>query len=139
MSDTAVNLVIAFFTYGLIGWTMDTAYRSLEAGRYTRGGFSKAPFSPIYGFGALLAIALAPGLRSWPLWAGGLAYGLILGAYEYASGVVTVRLFRRRLWDYTGEFLNLGGHTSARTALGWGLLGLLLVHVLHPALLRLLD
>lgn len=139
LGGMAVNLAIAFFAYSVLGWMMDTAYRSLEAGRFTRGGFSKAPFSPIYGFGALLAIALAPLLRAWPFWAEGLAYATVLSAYEYASGILTTRVFRRRLWDYTGEFMNFGGHTSVRTALAWGLLGLLLVHVLHPALLRLLD
>lgn len=134
----AVILLASFIAYSVIGWALDTAYRSYRAGRFARGGFSRYPFSPIYGFGALLAIALAPALRAWPLWAEGLAYALVLGAYEYASGIIVMRALRRRLWDYTGEFMAIGGHTSPLYALAWGLLSLFLVHIMHPFLLRLL-
>ena len=135
MGMTAI-LLVSFCVYSVIGWTIDTAHRSYQAGRFARGGFSRFPFSPIYGFGALLAIAMAPFLRQWPLWAEGLAYVLVMGAYEYASGVIVVRTLRRRLWDYTGEFMAINGHTSPVYALIWGLLSLFLVHIMHPFLLR---
>lgn len=126
------SLALAFLAYSFIGWLLDTAVRSLLAGRFVRGGFSKLPVAPVYGFGALLALAAAPHIRHWPLLLQGLVLALLLGAYEWLSGEATSRLFRRRLWDYPSNALNLRGFTDAVHAAAWGALGLFLIHVLQP-------
>lgn len=129
-----MSILIFFLIYSLLGWMLDTLTRSLEARRFVRGGFSKAPISPIYGFGALLVLALAPGFRAWPLWLEGIAFGAILAVYEYASGVVVARIFGRRLWDYSRNAWNLHGRVDAFHAVAWGVLALFLIYVLHPFL-----
>lgn len=136
---TPILAAVSFLLYGVIGWTIDTGYRSFEARRFVRGGFSRYPFSPVYGFGALLAISVSPLFRPWPIWAEGAAYALVMGAYEYASGAIVVAALKRRLWDYRRDRWNIGGHTSPFHACVWALLSLLVVYVLHPAVAALIP
>lgn len=132
-----VNLVIFFCLYSVLGWSIDTAYRSFKARRYAPGGFSKLPFSPIYGFAALGILALAPVVRPWPLLAEWLFFAVALAAYEYLGGVVTRRVFGRRLWNYSKDRWDIHGHTGPSYAAAWATLALLVMHVLQPFLERL--
>lgn len=124
----------SFLLYSVFGWVLDTAWRSLRAGRYARGGFSRHPFSPIYGFGALIALGLAPLLYPQPLWLQWLGLSLLLGAFEFLSGVLIVKTLHHRLWNYTDEPFDLRGHTTPFYALVWGGLALLVIYVTQPAL-----
>ncbi|WKZ29099.1 MAG: putative ABC transporter permease [Patescibacteria group bacterium] len=127
-------IAASFVFYSIVGWFLDTAWRTLRKHRYTKGGFSKYPFSPIYGFGALIAISLEPVLRTWALWLQWSFLSVLLGAFEYASGVMIVKTLRRRLWNYTDEPLDLEGHTTPYYALAWGALALLVIYVIQPGL-----
>lgn len=134
-----IRLLIYFCFYSVFGWIIDTAYRSYAARRYTRGGFSRYPFSPIYGFAALFVLALAPYVRHWPIWIEALFFALFLGAYEYAGGVVSVKLFKRRLWNYSKDKWDIHGHTGPGYALTWGLLAVFIIYILHPFLASLVE
>lgn len=131
---SALAIIASFLLYSVFGWGLDTAWRSLRAGRYAHGGFSCYPFSPIYGFGALIALGLAPLLQARPLWLQWLSLALLLGAFEFVSGVLIVKTLHRRLWNYTDEPFDLRGHTTPFYALVWGALALLVVHVTQPVL-----
>lgn len=128
----SLGIIATFYFYSVLGWLLDTAWRSLRVRRYERGGFSKYPFSPIYGFGALFALGLAPLLAVHPLWFQWAFLSLFLGAFEYASGVMIVRTLHRRLWNYTEEPLDFKGHTTPFYAFAWGGLSLLIIYVLQP-------
>ncbi len=127
-------LVASFCFYSVLGWLLDTTWRSLRKLRFVRGGFSRYPFSPIYGFGALFTLAVAPFLETRAPWFQWTFLALCLGAFEYASGVLIVKTLRRRLWNYTEEPLDLRGHTTPFYALAWGGLALLVIYVLQPTL-----
>ncbi len=129
-----LGTVVLFSLYSVFGWTIDTAWRSFQKRRYTRGGFSKYPFSPIYGFGAFLALGLHPIFRPWPLWQQWLFLSCVFGAFEYVCGVLVVKFMKRRLWNYTKEPFDLKGHTTLLYAMMWGVLALLVVSVFQPAL-----
>ena len=129
-----VTITLSFVFYSVLGWTLDTAWRTLRRGRFTCGGFTKYPFSPIYGFGALLSLAAAPLMAGWSVWAEWFALSVMLGAFEYASGVLVVKTMKRRLWNYTEEPFDLKGHTTPFYAMAWGALALLVINVLQPML-----
>jgi uncharacterized membrane protein len=74
-------------------------------------------------------------LRPLPFGLELITYALLMGAFEYVSGVVVVRVWKRRLWDYRDTPWHLHGHTAPHFALGWGALSMLLVYVLNPLLL----
>lgn len=133
-----VETLIFFCLYSVIGWVIDTAARSVRARRYVRGGFSRYPFSPIYGFAALGILALAPPVRPWPLWGQWLFFAVTLAAYEYVCGVLTQRVFGRRLWNYSEDKWDIRGYTGPFYAAVWGLLALFTIYLMHPFLERLL-
>ena len=43
------------------------------------------------------------------------------------------KLFSARWWDYTYEFLNIGGRICLKHTLYWGIISVAFVRVLHPA------
>jgi uncharacterized membrane protein len=131
---TVFSIIATFCFYSVFGWVLDTIWRSVRGRRYLRGGFSKYPFSPIYGFGALFALGLAPLLQARSLWFQLAFLALFLGAFEYASGILIVKTLHRRLWNYTEEPLDFRGHTTPLYALAWGGLALLAIYVLQPTL-----
>ena len=131
-----MEIVFYFCVYSVFGWALDTSHRSFQAKRYKPGGFSRWPFSPIYGFGGLGIVALAPAVADWPLWLAWLFFAVILAAYEYVSGALTHRAFGRRLWNYSKDKYDLHGHTGPGYAAVWGILALFTIHFMHPFLER---
>ncbi|HTK60074.1 MAG TPA: putative ABC transporter permease [Candidatus Baltobacteraceae bacterium] len=130
------EVVIYFCVYSVFGWAIDTAYRSFDARRYKAGGFSKLPFSPIYGFAALGIIALAPYVRPWPIPVEWAFFTVVLAAFEYVGGVASHRFFKRRLWDYSKDKWDLNGYTGPGYAAAWGFLALFVIYVMQPFLER---
>src|SRR5687768_7836443 len=128
--------VAYFCIYSVLGWAVDTTYRSFHAGRYKPGGFSKYPFSPIYGLGGLFILALEPYVLGWHLLVQWAFFAIVLGAFEYLGGLVTHRTFKRRLWDYRKDRWDIDGYTGPQFAAAWGLLALLVLHAMHPSLER---
>ena len=68
-----------------------------------------------------------------------LAFSASGAAVEYFGSLVQERCFGTLSWDYSQDFLNLGGRVSLQTALVWGALGLLFVWLAFPSISRLLQ
>ena len=58
---------------------------------------------------------------------------LVCTAVEYVTGLFYEKVFRVSFWDYSHLPLNLGGWVCLLFALFWGVLALLVLHVIHPA------
>ena len=97
-----------------------------------RLGLVFGPFIPVYGLGALAILLLPPLVRdSLPLLFP--AAALVCTAVEYVTGLFYEKVFRVSFWDYSHLPLNLGGRVCLLFALFWGVLALLVLHVIHPA------
>ena len=99
-----------------------------------RSGSILTPFNYVYGTGALLLFLSLSRLKKPS--SVFLAGGLLGGALEFGLSVFQEVVFGSRSWDYSARFLNIGGRTALPYMLVWGLLCLLAVYVLFPALLR---
>ena len=81
-----INLVGYFFVYSLLGWVLETIWRSVEDRRFVPSGAFGFPLCEIYGIGALailMVLAIWPDLASaaWPFqW---IFFGLFLGFYHH--------------------------------------------------------
>jgi uncharacterized membrane protein len=136
----SLPVAAALFTlYSLAGWVLDSAWRSVADRKLERGGFSSLPLCPVYGVGAFLAIGVDAFAHGLPLFAEALVIGFALTLLEYVTGVLGLKVFGRRLWEYKGTVLNVGGHTDLFHFAAWSVLGLLMVRVLDPWLLSLLS
>lgn len=83
------------------------------------------PITFIYGFGGLLFLALRPYVRSLPLPARVVIYGMAFGLLEFGVGWLYYHATGQRVWDYTKSAHNFGGHTDLRHVVYWAFLGLL--------------
>lgn len=127
-----MNFFFLFIFYGMVGWLLDSGYRSLTDRRWTRGGFSKLPFTPSYGLGAVILLAIGPSIILWPLLVQWVVLGLLFAVYEYLCGHLSLLFVRRRLWDYSDGFLNIHGHTDLLHGIYWATLSLFTLHWFHP-------
>lgn len=104
-----------------------------------RAGLLFGPFSPIYGFGAVLMTIALNRFHDKPIWMIFLVSALIGGAFEYFTSWIMQFAFGIRAWDYAGTFLSIGGRTNFMFMCMWGLLGVMWIKLFLPLLLKLID
>jgi uncharacterized membrane protein len=131
--------VFWFLVYAILGWVLDSGYRSMTERRWTMGNALRPlPVCPVYGFGAWLALGAAAAFSPFPWWIQWGLYGGCLAFFEWASGVISAKLFRKRLWSYGNEDGWVEGYTDAWHVPVWGGLAMVTVHGIHPWLVQLL-
>ncbi len=123
----------SFVCYSFFGFLLEVAFSAAAGGRSNRKGLLVLPLCPIYGLGACLILALPPwaGARPWTLF---LLGGLTATAAEYFDALYHKKVLGVAFWDYAGLPGNLQGRVCLPFSLVWGLLALVLVDWVHPAL-----
>lgn len=134
-----MEFYVAIFTVAsIIGYVLETLWCFFTYGVFeSRQGMVFGPFSQVYGLGALiLTLCLSHVKSPWKIFA---ASAVIGGVYEYLCSWIQEKMFGTVSWDYSGTFLSIGGRTSLVFCVFWGILGLVLIKVINPPLLRLTD
>lgn len=121
-----MEYVYYFMMFAVIGWLIETVYRSVENRRLVKPGFLKGPYLPIYGFGALLILAGHTWLASYSLPLRAVFYFLVLSGLELGTGFALEKIFHTRLWDYSNQRFHIRGHACLRFSIYWTLLALAL-------------
>ena len=145
------NLFWVFFVCSVLGLILEEVWHMVvvDPGVYQdRAGMLFGPFSPIYGFGAvLMTIALNRFYKKNPLIIF-LVSALIGGAFEVFVGWFMQTSFGVVSWSYSHIRLFgmpdpiavlTGGRTCTPFACMWGLGGLIWIKVLLPRLLKLIN
>ena len=135
--DKIKDYLIYFFTYACIGWILETIYAFLVHGKFVNRGFLFGPYCPIYGFGALILIMLLKNVKGKPIQEFFVA-AIAFTIFEYMASYILEVIFGLRWWDYTDDFLNLQGRVSIAYSILWGLLGILLIEIIHPFIQKLI-
>ena len=129
-----IPLFIQFICYSFLGFLLEVLYaRLLGWSRHGRKCLLFLPLCPVYGLGALAILHMPPLLQSHPA-AIVIAGGLLATLAEYAVGAFYLWGVGVRFWDYTQVPGNLSGLICPLYTLFWGLLSLVLVQGIHPAL-----
>ena len=145
------NLFWVFFVCSVLGLILEEVWHMVvvDPGVYQdRAGMLFGPFSPIYGFGAvLMTMALNRFYKKNPLIIF-LVSALIGGAFEMFVGWFMQTSFGVVSWSYSHIRLFgmpdpiavlTGGRTCTPFACMWGLGGLIWIKVLLPRLLKLIN
>ncbi|MDO5023874.1 putative ABC transporter permease [Slackia piriformis] len=134
------NLFWIFVVCCVLGLLIETVYHAIVFGGYQdRAGVLYGPFSPIYGFGAVLMTVALNRFHNKPIVIIFLVSAIIGGAFEYLTSWFMQFAFGIVAWDYTGTFLSIDGRTNFVFMCMWGVLGCLWVKLLLPRMLKLVN
>lgn len=129
---TMSQWLFLFYLYCFLGWCVESSYVSLKEKppHWINRGFMRGPFLPLYGSGAVMMLVVsAPFQHNLLLtYVAGCVGATVL---EYITGVVMEALFKVRYWDYSNVPFNFQGYICLGTTLSWGLLTILMTHIIH--------
>ena len=138
------NLFWTFIVGSIIGLVVEVIFHMavVEPGVYQdRAGLLWGPFSPIYGFGAVLMTIALNRFKDRNIIVIFVVCTLIGGAFKYFVSWFMEVSFGASAWDYSNEFLGdiFGGRTCLKYAAMFGLLGTVWIKLLLPLFLRLFN
>lgn len=136
------NLFWIFVVCSIIGDAMETVFHVLvvDPGHWQdRAGLLYGPFSPIYGCGALIMTLCLNRFYKANFLMIFLVAAVLGGAFEYVVSYWMQYTYGAVAWDYTGEFLSIGGRTCGWAMACWGLLGVVWIKLLLPVLLWVIN
>ena len=119
-------IISTLFVIGsLLGWIIELFFRRfISQKKWMNPGFLTGPYLPIYGFGVLLLYGvsnLSLGITNEVLDI--IVHVLIIGfgmtIIEFIAGLIFIRCFKIRLWDYTNRKGNIMGVICPMFSLIW--------------------
>ena len=131
-------LFLIFLIYSFIGWVSEVIYCSIIQHKLVNRGFLHGPICPIYGFGGLLVVfCLEP-------FAGNLFYLFVMAVIvtsvlEFVTSWVLETIFATKWWDYSDLRFNIQGRICLVNSILFGIMGVLGIKFMHPAVLSALN
>ena len=130
---TIWNLMFMFLLFAFIGWMWEVLVFLIQTGEFYNRGTLHGPWVPIYGVGGALIIVVLSSLRKRPL-VEFFSIVVLCGCIEYFTSWALEAIYGMRWWDYSGYFLNLDGRICLEGLVAFGVLGLMAIYLLAPAL-----
>lgn len=132
------DLILYFFTYGLLGWCTEVAFAAVKEKEFINRGFLNGPICPIYGVGVSVVICfLTPFSENLPFLY--IASTVLVTVLEGLTGYFMDRFFHHKWWDYSGQPLNIGGYVCLIFSLVWGAACVAIMRVIHPVIQKILS
>jgi len=129
----SINQLLAlYFLFSVLGWILETLYRSVSNRRFYNPGFLKGPIVPLYGNAVLFIMITIIFTQNETVFVRLLIYFAAITMMEFVTGEVMLRLFKRRYWDYTDNVLNVRGHICLPFSIAWAVLSLLFEKTIYP-------
>ncbi len=121
-----------FVVFSVMGWFLETSYRTLANRRFINPGVLAGPYVPLYGFSGIVILMIYGRIGSEPLIIRFFTYALVVSIIEYLVGELLLLVFKRRYWDYSNDIFNVQGHICLIFSMIWGVLSLICERVLYP-------
>ncbi|MEK6822845.1 MAG: hypothetical protein AABY13_03370 [Nanoarchaeota archaeon] len=122
METTLLTYVVLFFTFGLLGWVIDTTYQRIIDGYWLSHTYIPF-FAVIYAIGGTTLVLFYQTVTLLPA-AQVMSATVMLTLIELIGGVFSVTVLNVRLWDYSHHALNFMGHIDALHTFYWFLFAL---------------
>ena len=131
------NLFLYTIIYSFIGWCFGVLYAYKNQKKFINRGFLTGPICPIYGICSVVVILLLSNIHV-NIFLLFLIATILISAIEYFTSFLLEKIFKKRYWDYTEDPFNIKGRICLHFSLGWGILAILCVKIIHPLILRML-
>lgn len=156
--ELLITILVMFLFGCVIGYCLEVLFRRfITAKKWVNPGFMKGPWLPLYGFGLVIMFALSAiiirympsslkfynplgnlwnlNYQSGPRWADLipiLLMGLAMNLLEFIAGLIFVKGFKVRLWDYTNMKGNIMGIICPLFSLIWFIVAIVYYYALNP-------
>ncbi len=142
-----LTLAYLFFCGATIGWVLELFFRrffskSNPEHKWINPGFCVGPYIPLYGFGLCILYLLSSCERYFAIENPILRKGLLvvcmaiaLTGIEYLAGVLCLKIFKVRLWDYSQVKGNIQGLICPMFTVFWGILSAVYLLFIHAYIL----
>lgn len=129
-----LDIFYLFIFYSFFGWVIETIFVSIKRRHFANIGFLDGPFSPIYGFGALIVIFFVFPFRDNPFLFFSLSI-ITTSILEYLTSFIFEKMFKITWWNYSQEPFNFHGRICLEASLYWGVLSMVVLTFVHPIVL----
>ncbi len=135
---------LIFLVFSFIGWVYELLVFRFELGYgYINRGFLFGPYLPVYGFGGLLMLSAMLKLKNKKIQICGISITplilyviavLVATAAELLTSYLMELTIGEWLWDYTNNIPNFQGRIALKSSLRFGIMGLIGLYLVHPAI-----
>lgn len=142
-----LELSFIFFMGSMAGWVLEVLFRRFISNanperKWINPGFCTGPYVPLYGFGLCLLYLIAQtenrSLINDPFWNKTVLFvvmAISMTIIEYIAGILSLKLTKVRLWDYTNEWGNIQGIICPKFSFIWAVLGAIYYFLIHSHIL----
>ena len=131
-------LINCFFIYSILGFIVEGMFTLIISGHFS-SGILYGPWTPIYGFGAILTIIISRKIfkkmhqnKFIETLITFIILMIILTIIEWLGGILIENLFHETLWNYKEYKYNIGKYISLEMSLIWGIIGVFLIYFIKP-------
>lgn len=138
--ETVIEFLFLFCLCATAGWVIEVVYRAMRHHKVVNPGFLKGPCLPIYGMGGsvlyfLSGLSLSGVPYEWLRVTVILVTAIIvMTLIELAGGLISLKVYHVRLWDYSGEWMNFKGVICPKFSFFWGVICAAYYFLLYPPL-----
>lgn len=144
-------LTFLFFVGSISGWCIEVLFRRFISSanperKWINPGFCTEPYLPLYGVGLCILYLIASmekyNFVTNPFWNRVVLFivmTVFMTGIEYIAGLLSLKVTKVRLWDYTNEWGNIQGIICPKFSLVWAVLGALYYFLIHPYILNALN
>ncbi len=126
-----INFLWDFVFFSFVGWCIDEIYYLITEKEFANIGFLASPFSPMYGFAAVIIDLVFSPIQELHL---AVFFGsiLLLGTLKFLTGLFLDKVLHFKMWDYSNLPLNIKGYICLPIVVLWGFVSLILVSFVMP-------
>lgn len=134
------KLAWLFISGSVLGYAGETLWYLYLRGRIVnRQGVLIGPFSPIYGFMFVLITCLLYRDRHKNWKHIFLTSMITVSSFEYACSWLMEHVLGTKSWSYANKAFNLNGRICLQMSIMWGILGIVYIRLIYPALSRTIE
>lgn len=136
-------IISTLFVIGsLLGWVIELFFRRfVSQKKWMNPGFLTGPYLPIYGFGVVVLygvsnIPLGITIQAWDIVVRVVIIGVGMTLIEFIAGLIFIKGFKIKLWDYSNRKGNIMGIICPSFSLIWLAVGSLYYFLLNSILVQ---
>lgn len=133
-----INYFLIFIIGSILGFIIELFYRRyFSVGSWINPGFLTGPWQPLYGFGILI-LYLVSSLEI-SIYYKLLLILVLMTLIEYITGLIFIKFFKIKLWDYSNKKFNIQGIISLEFSFYWLILGVIYIFLINPRIVSLIS